>query len=120
MCVNIYDVRLSDTFPACGMNWPPDLKYITPYLRRDDVRVAFHVPEASFAWSECRGVVGSAMSVRKSRPSVELLPKILDKGVEILLFNGDQDLICNHVGIERMIEKLEWDGATGFNVSSSQ
>lgn len=33
MCVNNYDVRLTDTHPACGMNWPPDLTEITPYLQ---------------------------------------------------------------------------------------
>jgi hypothetical protein len=32
MCVNIYDVRLEDTSPACGMNWPPDLANVTTYL----------------------------------------------------------------------------------------
>lgn len=32
MCINIYDVRLEDTKPACGMNWPPDIKPITDYL----------------------------------------------------------------------------------------
>lgn len=32
-CLNIYDVRLHDTWPACGMNWPPDIKPITDYLR---------------------------------------------------------------------------------------
>lgn len=31
-CMNIYDVRLEDDYPECGMNWPPDLKAITPYL----------------------------------------------------------------------------------------
>ncbi len=36
MCMNIYDVRLDDTYPACGMNWPPDIKPVTNYL---DVRL---------------------------------------------------------------------------------
>ena len=30
--MNIYDVRLDDEAPACGMNWPPDLKDIGTYL----------------------------------------------------------------------------------------
>lgn len=33
MCLNAYDIRLMDEYPACGMNWPIDLKDITPYLR---------------------------------------------------------------------------------------
>lgn len=30
--MNIYDVRLLDSYPACGMNWPIDLVNITTYL----------------------------------------------------------------------------------------
>lgn len=33
MCLNIYDVRLYDVEPACGMNWPPDLSHMYTYLR---------------------------------------------------------------------------------------
>src|SRR5579859_2003981 len=32
-CINMYDVRLRDTYPSCGMSWPPDLTDVTPYLR---------------------------------------------------------------------------------------
>jgi len=40
--MNIYDVRLDDDRPACGMNWPPPLKNITRYL---DVRFIFFLIE---------------------------------------------------------------------------
>ena len=32
MCINIYDVRLEDTSPACGMNWPPEMPAIKKIL----------------------------------------------------------------------------------------
>jgi hypothetical protein len=32
-CVNIYDIRLDDTYPACGSNWPYELANITEYLQ---------------------------------------------------------------------------------------
>lgn len=32
-CLNMYDVRLQDSYPECGMNWPPPLHNITAYLR---------------------------------------------------------------------------------------
>ena len=38
MCLNMYDVRLQDSYPECGMNWPPPLHNITNYLR---VRIAW-------------------------------------------------------------------------------
>lgn len=39
MCVNIYDVRYEDLHPACGLNWPADIKPITTYL---DVGNGYH------------------------------------------------------------------------------
>jgi carboxypeptidase D len=113
-CVNMYDVRLRDTSPACGMNWPPDLTYVTPYLRRRDVMDALHInTEHRNGWQECNGAVGAAFTARQSTPSVRLLPDILAE-VPIVLFSGDKDLICNHLGTEELIHNLEWNGGKGF------
>ena len=52
----------------------------------------------------------------KSNASIELFPELLQK-MKILLFAGDQDLICNHLGIEMLIDALEWNGQFGLGVS---
>lgn len=36
----------------------------------------------------------------------------------MLIFAGDQDIICNYIGIEAMINAMTWNGATGLGVSS--
>lgn len=36
VCMNVYDVRLVDDYPACGMNWPPDLPDVYTFLRVRD------------------------------------------------------------------------------------
>jgi carboxypeptidase D len=36
--------------------------------------------------------------------------------IPTLLFVGDQDLICNYIGIENMIKALSWNGETGLGV----
>lgn len=119
MCINIYDVRLADTVPACGMNWPPNLHATYDYLHRQDVRAAFHVNDKDKpeAWIECNSRVGSALSATADEAAVTYLPGLLERGVKILIFAGDQDLICNHIGLERMIDNLEWQGKRGFGVS---
>ena len=33
-----------------------------------------------------------------------------------MLFHGDQDLICNYVGAEKLIDALEWNGFKGLGV----
>jgi carboxypeptidase D len=118
MCYNMYDVRLKDSSPACGMNWPPDLEYMRPYLRRDDVVKALNINPAKMSgWEECSGLVSSAFKAQNSRPSVQLLPGLLESGINVLLFSGAKDWICNHIGTETMIHNMEWKGGAGFETS---
>ena len=117
-CYNMYDVRLRDSFPSCGMNWPPDLSTVTPYLRRQDVTEALHInPDKRTGWQECSGAVSSKFRARVSKPSVQLFPEILEAGIPIVLFSGAKDLICNHLGTEDFINNMKWSGGTGFEIS---
>ena len=113
----MYDVRLSDSYPACGMNWPPDLKHMYTYLQRQDVVRAFHAQDASTAWTECRSAVHRALSTKHSNSSITVLPRVLEK-VPVMLFAGDQDLICNYMGVEASIQGMKWNGDTGLGVGS--
>ena len=117
-CFNMYDVRLKDNWPSCGMAWPPDLETVTPYLRRDDVINALHInKDKRTGWTECSGSVSSAFRASHSTPSIHFLPDIIEAGVPILLFSGAKDLICNHRGTEDMISNMKWLGGTGFEIS---
>ncbi|SMY29274.1 unnamed protein product [Zymoseptoria tritici ST99CH_1A5] len=117
-CVNMYDTRLRDSFPSCGMNWPPDLAYVKPYLRRDDVLSALHIDrDKNTGWVECNDGVGRAFTARNSEPSVHLLPELLEH-MRIVLFSGDKDMICNHIGTENVINNLKWNGAVGMEIST--
>ncbi|CAD6450741.1 745fc3bc-b7d5-4a86-b27c-f0149ebad060 [Sclerotinia trifoliorum] len=117
-CYNMYDVRLKDSYPSCGMNWPPDLVNVTPYLRRSDVVAALHIsPEKRTGWTECNGAVGSAFRAANSRPSIQILPELLAE-VPTILFSGAEDLICNHIGTEELISNMEWNGGKGFELGS--
>ncbi|KZL68526.1 serine carboxypeptidase [Colletotrichum incanum] len=116
-CINMYDIRLRDTYPSCGMNWPPDLVNVTPYLRRNDVVNALHInPQKNTGWKECNGAVGAAFRAQNSAPSREFLPDLL-KEVPVVLFSGAEDLICNHMGTEAMIGDMEWNGGKGFELT---
>jgi len=48
---------------------------------------------------------------------VQLLPNLLESGIPIVLFSGAEDLICNHVGTEELINNMVWSGGKGFEVS---
>lgn len=117
-CYNMYDIRLRDSFPSCGMNWPPDLTSVTPYLRRQDVVSALHInKDKRTGWTECSGAVGSNFRARNSAPSITLLPGLLEEDLPIVLFSGAKDFICNHIGTEELIHNMKWAGGTGFELS---
>lgn len=131
-CLNAYDTT---KYQACGAQWPEQLAEVTPYLRvrhfphlsrlvmilsltvslkRPAVIKALHA-EAGMPkqWEQCSGTVGSHFWTPNSVPAVLLLPHLLET-VPILLFAGERDLMCAGVGIDRMIEKLDWNGEVGF------
>lgn len=116
-CVNMYDIRLHDTYSSCGMNWPEDLKSVTPYLRRAEVLSALNIEESNqVKWNECNLAVTAKFRPQTAVPAIDLIPGLIDQGLKVLLFNGDQDLICNWRGAEKMIENLSWGGeaSSGF------
>ncbi|TWU72544.1 Cell death protease [Metarhizium rileyi] len=116
-CINMYDVRLRDSAPSCGMNWPPDLKNVGPYLRDPQVISALNIdPQRNTGWQECNSMVHASLKNQNSTAAISLLPDIL-KEVPILLFSGAEDLICNHVGTEELISNLAWNGGRGFEVT---
>ncbi|KAM4065646.1 serine carboxypeptidase [Hirsutella rhossiliensis] len=90
---------------------------LTPYLRRPAVIRALHVSDQrNTGWQECSGAVGSAFRSKNSKPADQLLPDLI-KQVPVLFFSGAEDLICNHMGTELMIDNLEWSGGKGFEVT---
>ncbi|KAG6891309.1 Cell death protease [Termitomyces sp. T32_za158] len=119
MCLNIYDVRFHDTKPDCGMNWPPDIRPITAFLGRQDVVNALHANAHSGSWTECRGGIHSAFHEITENASITVIPRVLTK-IPVLIFAGDQDLICNYLGLESMIKEMTWNGATGLGTVQTQ
>ncbi|KAF9130889.1 Cell death protease [Mortierella sp. 14UC] len=117
-CINQYDIRLTDEFPDCGLNWPYELPLMNVYLNRPDVKAALHATAGNQHWEECSRRVGSALQNDDSTPAIALLPNILEK-TRLLLFSGQQDLICNHIGTEYLISNMTWQGTQGFQDTRS-
>ena len=77
---------------------------------------AIHADQVPGKWVECKSRVHSEFTTRTSNSSITVLPRVLEK-IPVLLFVGDQDLICNYVGVESMIQAMHWNGETGLGVS---
>jgi len=78
-----------------------------------------HATAKPESWAECRGRIHQEFNDRSSPSSVTIIPKLL-KRIPVLLFAGDQDFICNYMGIESMIQAMTWNGATGLGTVKTQ
>lgn len=126
---------MEDDQPYCGLQWPPELNNISSYLavcpsrgtsslwfnedffqRRDVIR-ALHADAKPESWVECSGRVSAEMHEYLSPSAITLLPSVLEK-IPVLLFAGDQDYICNYMGIENMIKSMTWNGEKGLGVGA--
>ena len=45
----------------------------------------------------------------------EVIGKLLDKGLRVLLYAGDADYICNWYGVEAVSLEIPWTGKQSFN-----
>lgn len=117
-CINMYDYTLRDTYPSCGMNWPPDLANVTPYLQDDAVMHALNLLNFE-KWRECSLSVTRSFTAKNSFPAVHLLPRLTEQ-IQVMFFNGDRDIICNSKSTLSFLDKLEWGGAKGFTDGSEE
>eukprot|EP00834_Sanchytrium_tribonematis_P002778 NODE_93_length_21530_cov_0.700387.p5 type:complete len:484 gc:universal NODE_93_length_21530_cov_0.700387:6120-7571(+) len=110
-CLNMYDSRLSDD--NCGADWPYNLPRLYEYLQDPKTVELIHAnPDQK--WVECRAdTVGDHLKGDLSKPSFYLLEELLKK-TTLYLYSGDMDFICNHLGTESLISRLNWNGYQGF------
>merc|ERR1711959_647614 len=45
----------------------------------------------------------------------QLIPELLDDGIEALIYAGEMDYLCNWCGNKAWASKLEWSGKDAFN-----
>ncbi|KAI9311883.1 Alpha/Beta hydrolase protein, partial [Dichotomocladium elegans] len=119
-CINEYDIRIKDELKSegCGMSWPHDLDFVKAYLSAADVKKAINVNNEGVNWSECNDRVYSQLDLDEDEPSYYLLPAIMEE-IPVLLFSGDQDLICNVLGTQYLIGNMTWNGAKGFKFAEA-
>lgn len=114
--INVYDIRLYDS--TAGDAWPPTQAATQAYLNRHDVRRAIHTSER-YEWHECSGPANRALQGDNMISSRELLTALMDTyHMPILVYNGQFDLICNHVGTEAYLSTMQWKGLKDWSSSS--
>jgi carboxypeptidase C (cathepsin A) len=108
--VNIYDVRLYDT--SSGEEWPWRATGEHAYLNRPDVRQALHV-KSRLSWEECSDDVEAALTHEDMFPTTQEFQDLIPK-MRVLVYNGQFDWICNHLGVERFLDRINFEGREAY------
>jgi len=118
--VNLYDIRLYDA-TAGVTEYPPTIDSATAYLNRADVQLAIHaIPNTT--WSECSNSVSQHLqSGVNYNSTLTHVTNLLNEGIRVLLYNGQFDLICNHIGTSFLIDKIthsQWSQIATYQTTS--
>ena len=124
--VSQYDVRFTESVNG-SRDFPPGHRVVETYLGgwplddkgaldenvATEVRAALHATpsaEAGQRFQECTDPPYEALSHQDGKDVVADIVQILEHPSKprLLFFNGVEDLICNHVGNEKVLDNLPW------------
>ncbi len=115
----VYDIRLYDheLLPAL---YPIGVRFYSKYLNDIDVQRSIHVSNFNPpVFKECTNPpYHHLVSVNESRKSqVGAVEEMLEKDIPVLIFVGQFDLIVNHIGIEKWVNRMKWSRSTDFQAA---
>jgi len=101
--INYYDVRKECHGELCY-----DFSNLDSYLNNATVREALGVGNRKFV--SCSPLVYEAMIVDWMKNLEKGIPQLLEDGIELLVYAGEYDLICNWLGNSRWVTAMDWSG----------
>lgn len=126
--VNTDDIRRYMTYDGMGapdtplevpalaeyLNWNPandtlDWKDVYP----KSVKEAVNAQENPNDWTFCNSSVVASLQPIINAPTYKLLPDLL-KGMPILFYSGQYDMVVNHMGTQMMIDAIDWPGKDAY------
>jgi len=113
--MNPYDMRVKCAVPPLCY----DFSNVAKYLERPDVKAALGVP-AGRHWADCNRAVALSFELSGDwMQSFETkIPDQLASGIQVLIYAGDQDYICNWLGNQAWTRAMKWAHADEFKAAS--
>ncbi|KAJ1566119.1 hypothetical protein HK405_010918 [Cladochytrium tenue] len=112
--LNIYDIR-KQCDPNNSLCYPI-LNDIEAYLNDPEIQAALGT-DREYKGCNTDVNIRFMMGGDWMRPYVEAVPLLLDAGVDVLIYAGDADYICNWMGNRAWTLALDWYGQDGFNAA---
>ncbi|KAG4982758.1 hypothetical protein AAZX31_10G099600 [Glycine max] len=107
---NYYDIRKKCEGSLCY-----DFSNMDKFLNQQSVRDSLGVGKIHFV--SCSTEVYAAMLVDWMRNLEVGIPDLLEDGINLLVYAGEYDLICNWLGNSRWVHAMEWSGQKEFATS---
>ncbi|CAD5332419.1 unnamed protein product [Arabidopsis thaliana] len=105
--LNYYDIRKKCVGSLCY-----DFSRMEIFLNKENVRKALGVGDIKFV--SCSSTVYDAM-IEDWMQNLEVkIPSLVNDGINLLVYAGEYDLICNWLGNSRWVDQMNWSGQKGF------
>lgn len=106
--VDVEDVRLWNADDE-----PPQMP-LDKYFALPDVMTALF---ANHAWGSTAGAVADALNDDLFKPIIAQMP-LLMQTYRVFIYNGNFDLLCGALGVEKMYFDLDWSGQAAWRNAS--
>ncbi|XLS45118.1 hypothetical protein HN51_001983 [Arachis hypogaea] len=90
---------------------------INVWYHKKTVRDALGVGDLDFV--SCSSTVYDAMMQEWMRNLEVGIPALLEDEIQVLVYAGEEDLICNWLGNSRWVHAMEWSGQNEFGAAST-
>ncbi|XP_076945837.1 serine carboxypeptidase-like [Bidens hawaiensis] len=110
--INYYDIR-----KKCEGNLCYDFSGVEMFLGKSAVKEALGVP-SDIDYVSCSEVVYRSMLSDWMKNLEVEIPALLEDNIQLLVYAGEYDLICNWLGNWRWVHAMSWSGQKDF-VSAS-
>lgn len=105
--VLMYDAR---KYVHSTNEFPPGKREVERYMNKPEVKRAIHADESPQRFVECADPPFDALAHQDGKGAMAELATVLNAGVRVLVYSGQYDLICNHIGTETALNELNWEG----------
>jgi len=93
-----------------------DFSQETAFLNNEDNKKALG---AEGEWQSCNFQVNAEFQTDFVKGYQQFVPDQLEAGINVLIYAGDVDFICNWLGNQAWTLGLEWSGKEGFNKAAA-
>merc|ERR1712166_973773 len=111
--MNPYDMRIKCAVPPLCYDMSDDVKFLNDKSVQKQLGV-------NMEFQSCNMIVNKLFMVDFMVNYHLLIPPMLEAGIDVLIYAGDQDFICNWLGNEKWTQALEWTHKADFNAAAKK